>query len=78
MTNGLQTENVYVASKVEPYLESLETHTTVIFLFAKNNKNVAFYVPLFFLALLYFRVLLPLQRLQKKKEIVVVHKLKYQ
>lgn len=45
MTNGLQTENVYVASKVEPYLEGLETHTTVIFLLAKNNKNVTFYVP---------------------------------
>lgn len=78
MTNGLQTENVYVASKVEPYLEGLGTHTTVIFLLAKNNKNVTFYVPLFFLALLCLRVLLPLLRLPKKnnKKTVVVHKLK--
>lgn len=73
VTNDIQTDIFYAASKVGPYLESLETHTALVFLQAKDNTNVAFYIPLFFLAPLYSRSYVPPSKMwiiffEKKKK----------
>lgn len=59
----MQTDIFYAASKVGPYLESLETHTAFVFLRAKDNTNVAFYIPLFILAPLYSGSYVPFSKM---------------